>query len=77
MAKLQATQSDQILGQLKIQMAAAYFNNATIYFNNQDFRRARENFKLAVDNAVKAPEFPQKADIIKFGNEQISRLKHS
>jgi tetratricopeptide (TPR) repeat protein len=77
MAKLQASQSGQVIGQLKIQMAAAYFNNATIYFNNQDFRRARENFKMAVDNAVKAPDFPQKAEIIKFGNEQIQRLKHS
>lgn len=77
MAKVAAQQSDQVIGQFKIQLAAAYFNNATIYFNNQDFRRARENYKLAVDNAVKAPEFPQKGEIIRFGNEQLGRLKHA
>jgi tetratricopeptide (TPR) repeat protein len=77
MAKAAAVQSQQVMGQLKVQLAAAYFNSATIYFNNQDFRRARENYKHAVENAVKAPEFPQKADIIKFGNEQLARLKHA
>ncbi|HEY9717915.1 MAG TPA: hypothetical protein V6C69_10630 [Trichormus sp.] len=77
MAKAAAVQSQQVMGQLKTQLAAAYFNSATIYFNNQDFRRARENYKHAVENAVKAPDFPQKADIIKFGNEQLARLKHA
>ncbi len=66
LAKATEPQSAQAIGQFKIQLAAAYFNNATIYFNNQDFRRARENYKLAIDNAVKAPEFPQKAEIIRF-----------
>jgi len=77
MAKAAAMQSQQVMGQLKVQLAAAYFNSATIYFNNQDFRRARENYKHAVENAMKAPDFPQKADIVKFGNEQIARLKHA
>jgi len=77
MAKAAAVQTQQVLGQFKIQLAAAYFNNATIHFNNQDFRRARENYKHAVENAMKAPDFPQKSDIVKFGNEQLARLKHA
>ncbi len=32
MAKIASTQSEQALGQLRMQLAAAYFNNATIYF---------------------------------------------
>jgi tetratricopeptide (TPR) repeat protein len=77
MAKIASPQSGQMIGQLRMQLAAAYFNNATIYFNNMDYRRAKENYRSAVENAVKAPDFPQKPEIIKFGNEQLSRLKHN
>jgi len=77
MAKVAATQAPQMLGQFRIQLAAAYFNNATIYFNNQDFRRAKENYKNAVENSMKAPEFPQKAEITRFAQEQLARLKHT
>ena len=77
MAKLAATQSPQLEEQLRIQLAAAYFNCATMYFNVMDYRRAKENYRNAVEHAVKAPEFPQKAEIVKFSNEQLGRLKHS
>ena len=76
-AKVLATQSEQSAGQLRTQLAAAYFNNATIFFNANDYRRAKENYRLAIENAKKAPEFPQKADMIKFGSDQLGRLKHS
>ncbi|CAN5644086.1 hypothetical protein BH10CYA1_BH10CYA1_14140 [soil metagenome] len=76
-AKLMATQADQTLGQLRMQLAAAYFNNATIYFNSNDHRRAKENYKQAVENAKKSPEFPQRNEMVKFGQEQLARLKYS
>ncbi|MBS1956442.1 MAG: hypothetical protein JST89_19805 [Cyanobacteria bacterium SZAS-4] len=76
-AKFASTQSDQALGQLRMQLAAAYFNNATIYFNSNDHRRAKENYKQAVENAKKSPDFPQRNEMVKFGQEQLARLKHS
>ena len=77
LAKLTAPQSEQATGQLRTQLSAAYFNLATHYFNGQDYRRAKENYKLALDNAKKAPDFPQKNEMIKFGTDQMARLKHS
>lgn len=77
MARLASTQSSQFEGQIKVQLAAAYFNSATMYFNAMDHRRAKENYKRAVENAVKAPDFPQKQDIVKFANDQLARLKHT
>jgi hypothetical protein len=76
-ARFAGTQSAQALGQLRMQLAAAYFNNATIYFNSNDHRRAKENYKQAVENAKKAPDFPQRNEMVKFGQEQLARLKHS
>ncbi len=76
-ARFASTQSAQALGQLRMQLAAAYFNNATIYFNSNDHRRAKENYKQAVENAKKAPDFPQRNEMVKFGQEQLGRLKHS
>ncbi len=76
-AKFASTQSEQALGQLRMQLAAAYFNNATIYFNSNDHRRAKENYKQAVEAAKKAPDFPQRNEMVKFGQEQLARLKHS
>jgi len=77
LAKAMAPQTEQAAGQLKMQLAATYFNVATYYFNVQDYRRAKENYRLALENARIAPEFPQKAEMIKFGQEQMARLKHS
>lgn len=76
-ARFAAPQSQQALGQLRMQLAAAYFNNATIYFNSNDHRRAKENYKQAVENAKKSPDFPQRNEMVKFGQEQLARLKHS
>lgn len=77
MAKLASTQSAQALSQLRMQLAAAYFNNATIYFNSNDYRRAKENYKNAIEHARKSPDFPQRDEMVKFGQEQLARLKHS
>jgi tetratricopeptide (TPR) repeat protein len=76
-AKAMKPQTEQAAGQLKMQLAATYFNVATHYFNMQDYRRAKENYRLALENAKKSPDFPQKAEMIKFGGEQMARLKHS
>jgi len=76
-ARFASTQSEQALGQLRMQLAAAYFNNATIYFNSNDHRRAKKNYESAVENAKKAPDFPQRNEMVKFGQEQLARLKHS
>ena len=77
LAAATAVHSNELLGQVRMQLAAAYCNSATFHFNVMDYRRAKENYRLSVEHAVKAPEFPQKADIVRFGNEQLSRLKHS
>lgn len=77
LAKATAVQGDQWTSQLRIHLAAAYFGNANVYFNSQDFRRAKENYKRAVENAAKSPDFPNKSDIIKISNDQLSRLKHA
>ncbi|MFN8553500.1 MAG: tetratricopeptide repeat protein [Candidatus Obscuribacterales bacterium] len=76
-ARFAAPQSEQALGQLRMQLAAAYFNNATVYFNANDYRRAKENYKQAIENAKKSPDFPQRNEMVKFGQEQLARLKHS
>jgi len=77
MAKAMAPQSSEWTGQVKTQLAVAHFNIASIYMQKQDHRRAKENFKKSVDFANQAPEFPQKADIVKVGREQLGRLKHA
>lgn len=77
LAWAQAPQSEQMIGQTRLQLAGAHFNLATLQFNNQDHRRAKENYKKAVENAHKAPDFPQKSDILKYAGEQLGRLKHS
>ncbi len=77
LAKITRPQSAEWVGQIKMQLAATYFNNATIHMGMMDHRRAKESFKKAVEMAVQAPDFPQKADILKVGKEQLARLKHS
>lgn len=74
--KAAAPQNAQFEGQVRIQLAAAHLNTATIYANMQDNRRAKECYKKAAESAVKAPDFPQKGDILKTANEQLQRLKH-
>lgn len=75
--KAMAPQSAEWKGQVRTQLAVAHFNIASTYMQKQDLRRARENFKKALDFANIAPEFPQKADIVKVAKEQIARLKHA
>jgi tetratricopeptide (TPR) repeat protein len=76
-AKAMGTQSVEWIGQVRTQLAVAYFNTATIYFQKQDHRRAKENFKKSVDFANQAPDFPQKSDILKMSRDQLARLKHA
>lgn len=77
MRKITKSQSAEWLGQIKMQLAATHFNNATIHMGANDHRRAKESFKKAVEFAVQAPDFPQKAEILKMSKEQLGRLKHS
>lgn len=76
-SKAMSTQSAEWLGQVRTQLAVAHFNTASIYFQKQDYRRAKENFKQSVDFANQAPDFPQKADIVKMSRDQLGRLKHA
>lgn len=76
-AKAASSQGSEMAKQVRMQLAPAYFNNATIYFNSMDYRRARENYRLAVEHAMKAPDFPQKKEMVRSAQEQITRLKHS
>ncbi len=76
-AKAMSAQSTEWLGQVRTQLAVAHFNIASIYFQRQDHRRAKENFKKSVDFANQAPDFPQKADIVKMSRDQLGRLKHA
>lgn len=76
-AKAASTQSTEWIGQVRTQLAVAHFNTASIFFQKQDFRRAKEHFKNSVDYANQAPDFPQKADIVKISRDQLGRLKHA
>lgn len=75
--KLSESQGGDIPGSIRSQMTVSYFNNASSYFNMQNFRMAKVNFQRAMETAQQAPEFPEKADIIKACREQMSRLKHT
>ena len=75
--KLSEAQGGDIAGSIRSQMTVSYFNVASSYFNMQNFRMAKVNFQRAMDTANQAPEFPDKAEIVKACRDQMSRLKHS
>jgi tetratricopeptide (TPR) repeat protein len=76
MTKITEAQGGDIAGSIRAQMTVSYFNNASSYFNMQNFRMAKQNFHKALETANQAPEFPDKAEIVKACKEQMSRLKH-
>jgi hypothetical protein len=43
----------------------------------QNFRMAKQNFFKTLETANLAPEFPDKAEIVKTSREQMARLKHN
>ncbi|MBX9692210.1 MAG: hypothetical protein K2Z81_07500 [Cyanobacteria bacterium] len=71
-----AQQSGDWLGQVKGQLAATHFTNATIYRSKNDPRRAKENYKKALDYANQCPDFPQKDYLLQVCKEEMQRLKH-
>jgi tetratricopeptide (TPR) repeat protein len=75
--KLAESQGGDVSGNLKTQLTVAYFNNATSYFNTMNYRVAKSNFQKAIETAAQAPEFPEKADIVKASREAMTRLKHN
>jgi tetratricopeptide (TPR) repeat protein len=76
MTKITEAQGGDIAGSIRAQMTVSYFNNASSYFNMQNFRMAKQNFFKALETANLAPEFPDKAEIVKACREQMTRLKH-
>ena len=76
-SKVAGAQSAQVVGNLKMQLAVVYFNNATSYFNLQNHRSAKVNFQKANEYATQSPDFPEKADLMRASREQVQRLKHS
>jgi tetratricopeptide (TPR) repeat protein len=75
--KLAESQGQDITGTMQTQLTVAYFNNATSHFNLQNFRQAKANFQKAMETANQAPDFPEKADIVKASREAMTRLKHT
>ena len=75
--KLAESQGQDINGTMLTQMTVAYFNNGTSHFNLQNFRMAKMNFQKVLETANQAPDFPEKADIVKHTRDAMTRLKHS
>lgn len=76
-AKLAGPQGIEWAKQLRMQLCVAYFNNASSYFNQMNYRQARQLYKQTLDHSNQAPEFPEKAEIVRVSKEQMQRLKHS
>jgi tetratricopeptide (TPR) repeat protein len=70
-------QSQEWIKNIHTQLAVTYFNNGTNQFNLRNHRAAKEAYKHAMDHANQAPDFPEKADLLKVSKEQMQRLKHS
>jgi tetratricopeptide (TPR) repeat protein len=77
MAKLASQQDAQVSGSVKTQLALSTFSNGNCNFNLRNFRAAKEHYRKAVDLAMRAPEGPEKNEIIRVAKEQLSRLKHA
>jgi tetratricopeptide (TPR) repeat protein len=77
MTKITEAQGGDIAGSIRAQMTVSYFNNASAYFNMQNFRMAKQNFFKALETANLAPDFPDKAEIVKTCRDQMARLKHN
>lgn len=76
-AKLAGTQSVEWTKNIHTQLAVTYFNNGTNHFNLRNQRVAKDCYRQAVEHANQAPDFPEKADLLKVSREQLSRLKHA
>lgn len=70
-------QSAEWIKNLHTQLAVTYFNNGTNQFNLRNQRAAKEAYRQAVEHANQAPEFAEKADLLKVSKEQLQRLKHA
>lgn len=77
MAKLANLQGQEIAGNVHIQLAMAYYTNATSHFNLRNHRGAKEAYRRAMEHANQAPDFPEKADLLRVSREQMQRLKHA
>jgi len=65
-----------ILQTLYIQHAQVLMGLAVSYMSVQNRLKGKENFKEAIQQARKAPDSPQKRDVIRTCEEHLSRLKH-
>jgi len=76
MAKAMSAQSGQYVGQVAMQVGAAYFGNANIYFQQNNKRQAKENYRKAIEYLNQSPDSQQKAEIVKVAKDQMAQLKH-
>lgn len=76
-ARLVGSQTEEWMKNVHTQLAVTCFNNGTNHFNLRNQRSAKESYRQAVEHANKAPDFPEKADLLKVSREQLSRLKHA
>lgn len=77
MAKAMSAQSGNYVGQVSMQVGAAYFGNANIYFQQNNKRQAKENYRKAIEYLNQSPDSPQKAEILKVAKDQMAQLKHA
>jgi tetratricopeptide (TPR) repeat protein len=77
MAKAMSAQSGNYVGQVAMQVGAAYFGNANICFQQNNKRQAKENYRKAIEYLNQSPDSPQKAEILKVAKDQMAQLKHS
>ncbi len=76
-ARLVGSQTEEWMKNVHTQLAVTCFNNGTNHFNLRNQRGAKESYRQAVEHANKAPDFPEKSDLLKVSREQLSRLKHA
>lgn len=59
-----------------LQYVGAFANLGASYFNVGNYGKAKKNFGLALDEAGKLPDSPEKQNIIRAVKDHLGRLKH-
>jgi len=65
-----------VVDNLNLQYAQVLVGLGTAYLNVQNRMKAKEHLKNALQQARKAPDSPQRRDIIRSCEEILSKLKH-
>lgn len=77
MSKILASQSRHWVGTIHMHLAVVLTQNANCHFNLMNHHQAKESYKQAVENANRAPDSPEKREILRLSREQLGRLKHA